>query len=312
MTFSTDLAVTVGSVAMETPLIVASGLWPFDGPFWCEEALGGIGAVSSKGLTLHPRPGNGGVRVWETPSGLLNSIGLQNPGVEAFAGEIIPGLPRRRPLIANVAVERLDDLERSLDLLQAMNLPPEVVELNVSCPNVDGGGMAWGLDASGVRQVLDVARPVWRGPLWLKLTPQAPRLDEITAAAESGGADALVVANTWLGMAIDVDRRSPVFDRTFAGLSGPAVFPLSLRLLWETASLTALPLIGCGGVSSGRDVLAMIMAGASAVEVGTALVREFHAPLRFCREISAYLEERGLRSVASLSGCAREGRKERR
>ena len=306
-----DRSISVGSLRLPTPLVIASGLWPFDEAFWEEEALDGVGALSSKGLTLEPRQGNKGIRLWETPAGLLNSIGLQNPGMRAFVTEIAPSLPRCRPLVANVAVERLDDLERSLELLRSLEIPPEAVELNVSCPNVDDGGMAWGVDPSGVLQVLKVARSIWKGPLWLKLTPQAPQMASIVAAAERGGADALVVANTWLGMAIDVRRRLPVFERTFAGLSGPAIFPLSLRLLWEVAAMTELPLIGCGGVSSGADALAMIFAGASAVEIGTVLTGDFRAPARICAEMERLVVEGGEESFSSLRRGARENRKER-
>lgn len=311
MNFPVDRSLSVGSLRLPTPLVVASGLWPFDGAFWSEEALRGVGAICSKGLTWHARPGNGGIRLWETPAGLLNSIGLQNPGVKVFVTEIAPSLPRCRPLVANVAVEKLDDLERSLDLLLSMEMPPEAVELNVSCPNVSCGGMAWGVDPSGVLQVLRVARGVWEGPLWLKLTPQAPRWASVVEAAERGGADALVVANTWLGMAIDVHRRRPVFERTFAGLSGPAVFPLALRLLWETAGMTGLPLVGCGGVSGGADALSMILAGASAVEIGTVLTGDFGAPARICSEMEALVVEAGEKRVSALVGGARENRKER-
>ncbi|MBL3572333.1 MAG: dihydroorotate dehydrogenase [Synergistaceae bacterium] len=304
-----DLSVSIGDLRLDSPVIIASGLWPFDAPFWEEEALAGIGAIASKGLTFRPKEGNGGIRLWETPSGLLNSIGLQNPGLETFVEKIAPTLSRHRPLIVNVAVENLSDLEASLDLLRSMQQRPEVVELNVSCPNVDGGGMAWGVSAEGIAQVLTVARKAWTDSLWVKLTPQALGLADIVAAAEEGGADALVAGNTWLGMAIDVEGRCPVFARTFAGLSGPAVFPLALRFLWEVVSLTNLPVVGCGGVESGDDLLAMVMAGASAVEVGTVLVRDFQSPRRLCREVEEYLIGHDLTSLRSLQGMARRERR---
>lgn len=300
------LTTTCGGVRLETPVIIASGTWPLGGPLWGTKRPAGVGAVSSKGLTLHPREGNAGTRLWETPSGLLNSIGLENPGIADFITGRLPEMARSDiPVLANVAVETLDGLEESLNLLGQVHDQIAGVELNVSCPNVEGGGMAWGLDERSVTEVLTVARKVWKAPLWLKLTPQTNDLQGVLKAAEKGGADAVVVANTWLGMAMDLNRKRPVFERTFAGLSGPAVFPLALRMVWQAACLTHLPVIGCGGVTGPEDALAMILAGARAVQVGTGMFVDLEMPSRITSGLKSYLKKNGYAKIQDIVGLAR-------
>lgn len=305
---SADLGIAsiCGGVKLQSPIVIASGTWPLGGPLWERDKLKNVGAVCSKGLTLRAREGNQGTRIWETPSGLLNSIGLENPGIKSFTTDKLPVMTHSNvPILANVAVETLSDLEKSLDLLLSVRQDLAGVELNVSCPNVEGGGMAWGLDGESVLQVLQVARNVWEDPLWLKLTPQTKDLKGVLDAAEKGGADAVVVANTWLGMAVDVQEATPVFQRTFAGLSGPAIFPLALRMVWETVGLTGLPVVGCGGVSGPEDTLAMLMAGASAVEVGTSMFMDLDMPSVISGGISDYMVQHGYESIDDLVGLAR-------
>lgn len=300
------LASTCGGVNLISPVVVASGTWPLGGPLWGKDKLKNVGAVCSKGLTLRAREGNPGTRIWETPSGLLNSIGLENPGLDSFVADKLPEMALSNvPILANVAVETLSDLEKSLDLLVPVRQGLAGVELNVSCPNVEGGGMAWGLNGESVLQVLKVARNVWKDPIWLKLTPQTSDLKGVLRAAETGGADAVVVANTWLGMAIDVQQAKPVFKRTFAGLSGPAVFPLALRMVWEAVGLTDLPVVGCGGVTGPDDALAMLMAGARAVEVGTSMFVDLDTPSLISDGIGEYLDRHGCGSLNDLVGLAR-------
>lgn len=300
------LALTCGEVNLATPVVIASGTWPLGGPMWDPERMKDVGAVCSKGLTLQPRNGNTGTRLWETPSGLLNSIGLENPGIEAFAREKLPEMTGSKiPILANVAVETLGDLEQSLSILNKAGQDLAGVELNISCPNVEGGGMAWGLDGKSVHEVMRTARNVWKGPLWLKLTPQTSDLQGVLKAAESGGADAVVVANTWLGMAIDMNRAKPAFGRTFAGLSGPAVFPLALRMVWQAVGMTNLPVIGCGGVTGPDDALAMLLAGASAVEVGTSMFLDLETPSRLSLGIKEYLVKHGYGKLNDIVGLAR-------
>lgn len=299
----TLLSVDVGGIHLDSPLIIASGTWPQDPAWW---SLDKVGAYCTKGITREPRSGNEGPRLYETPAGLLNSIGLENEGVEKWLRSTLPQLVKSgRKLIANVACESLDDLEGILELLRGHADEIAAVELNVSCPNVDCGGQMWGIDPQGVEEATSTARRLWEGPLWVKLTPQAPEIALTAKAAEKSGADAVVVANSWLGMAVDVENSIPVFRRVFAGLSGPAIFPLALRLVWQVAEAVSIPIIGCGGVSTWKEVLAMVLAGASAVELGTVLFRDLHAPSHLCEDLENFLIERKIAGLSDLVGAAR-------
>ncbi|HPD97618.1 MAG TPA: dihydroorotate dehydrogenase [Synergistales bacterium] len=300
------LETVVGGVRMETPVIIASGVWPMDPGLWPTGSMDGVGAVCSKGITLYPRKGNTGGRVFETPSGMLNSIGLQNPGVSAFIDEDLGPLSSAGfPVIVNVAfgsIEELDDtvhiLEKSVDKIGA-------IELNVSCPNVSSGGMSWGTLPSSLEEAVAGARAAWNGPLWVKLTPQAWSIADASKVCENAGADAVVVGNTWLGMAVDNQNEKPFFDRIFAGLSGPAIFPLSLRMVWEAAGSVAIPVIGCGGVSGPDEALSMMLAGASAIQAGTSLFVESRLPSLICRGLIEHMDSHSLENAVALTGRAR-------
>lgn len=301
------LSVDLGEIRLSSPIIIASGVWPYDEELWSPERLQGIGALCTKAVTLEPRLGNPGTRVWETPSGMLNSIGLQNGGVEAFVEEYLPIVRKcGLPFAVNVAVERPSETKETLQRLNVLKKFIPVVELNVSCPNVDDGGMSWGLFPESAAQAVTLARECWEGPLWVKLTPQSPDIKGVASAVEEAGADALVVANTWLGMAIDTKIAKPVFARTCAGLSGPAIFPLALRTVWDVASSVSIPIIGCGGVTGYEECLAMIMAGASAVEIGTAMFIGLETPSRICDGLTGYLREQGLSHLSEVVGMARK------
>lgn len=296
-------AVSVGEIALRSPLIIASGTWPHGPEYWRDPVTLGVGAACTKALTLLPREGNAGIRVWETPCGLLNSIGLQNPGLQDFLTTDLPALSAGDvEVVANVAMETEEETAKVLvDLSSGRNLLA-AIELNISCPNVDGGGMAWGCDPVQATRAVRIARENWPGPLWVKLTPQCADISLVARAAQDAGADALVVANTWLGMAIDTSSESPVFARKFAGLSGPAVFPLSLRLVWEVSSAVGIPVIGCGGVSRVDDVISMMLAGASAVEVGTLHFTDLCCFSRLEKAFLEYLSAKGYASAMELIG----------
>jgi len=301
-----DMSVTVGNLTLSSPLIIASGIWPHEAKFWREPYTNGVSAICSKGLTRHCRSGNKGTRIWETSSGLLNSIGLQNRGIEAFIAEELPEISGNQvPVVVNLAFETLREVEESLILLKSVKKHIAAIELNVSCPNVDFGGMAWGVSGEGIAQVLGAARPLWEGELWLKLTPQVSNLADIAKVAQEKGADALVVANTWLGMAIDVDRKKPVFERVVAGLSGSTVFPLALKCVYEAAGAVSIPVIGCGGVSSANDVLAMLLAGAVAVEVGSMLLHDLLCMGEIYDQVRRKLTEWNAFSVRDIIGKGR-------
>ncbi len=300
------LETRVGTVVLRSPLIVASGTWPHQPNFWKDPLARGIGAACTKAITQSPREGNPGVRLWETPCGLLNSIGLQNPGVEHFLREELDAISTGDvKILANVAMETEEETGLVLDALAREQHRLAVVELNISCPNVDSGGMAWGCEPATASRAVRLAREHWDGPLWVKLTPQCTDIASVARSAEKSGADALVVANTWLGMAMDTRRERPVFSRKVAGLSGPSVFPLSLRLVWEVSSAVKLPVVGCGGISSSEDVLSMLLAGATAVEIGT-----YHFTNLGCFAAmgQGLLEHMGTKGYASLEEMIGKGK----
>lgn len=303
-----NLHLQVGGLTVECPVIVASGVWPMEPSLWPSNTLEWTGALCSKGLTLKPREGNPGKRICESYSGLLNSIGLENPGIDHFVrNELVDLQYCSKPVIVNVAFESTGELAEMLAILSQHTSMVGAVELNVSCPNVSRGGMTWCMDRGSLEEAVSVARKTWQGPLWVKLTPQTTDIGDLSRACQHCGAQAVVVANTWLGMAIDNNEEKPFFERVFAGLSGPAVFPLSLRAVWEAAGAVDIPVIGCGGITRPDDALSMILAGASAVEVGTALFFDLSLPSAICNRLSSHMEARSVSSVRELAGRARRG-----
>ena len=303
---SIDMSMKIGKLELEWPVIPASGVWPYEEDFWKAERLAGIGAICTKAISLRPRSGNRGVRLWETPAGVLNSIGLQNVGAHGFA-EKYSGLAKhcRVPVIANVVMESAEETAQTLGILQDTGVI-SAAELNISCPNVDGEGMAWGIDPSSAAIAVRAARKAWKGDLWIKMTPQTPCPEDVARAIEAEGADAIVTANTWLGMGMDMQRGKPAFDRVVAGLSGPAVFPLALRLVWQVCGAVRIPVIGCGGVATASDCAAMILAGASAVEVGTAFFRNLDAGREISEGLEKYVSRYSCSRLEEIKGLARK------
>jgi len=297
--------VSLGGLNLESPVIIASGVWPYDAELWSPERLEGVGALCTKAVSLNGRAGNKGVRVWETPCGMLNSIGLQNAGVRSFLDDYLP-LVRgaNRPFLVNLVMESEREVRESIAALAEVPGIP-AIELNISCPNVDGDGMAWGISAESAAKAVRIARSEWKGALWVKLTPQSPDLAGVAKAAEAEGADAIVCGNTWLGMAMDIKKKRPAFQRVVAGLSGPAVFPLALRTVWQVCGAVKIPVVGCGGVASWEDATEMLLAGAAAVEVGSALFTDFDLPRKIVAGLSAYLAEQKIDSVSGLTGLGR-------
>ena len=305
MSSRTEMHVSLGGLNLESPVIIASGVWPYEAELWSPERLEGVGALCTKAVSLNGRAGNKGVRVWETPCGMLNSIGLQNGGVRSFLDDYLP-LVRgaNRPFLVNLVMESEREVRESIAaLVEVPGIP--AIELNISCPNVDGDGMAWGISAESAAKAVRIARSEWKGALWVKLTPQSPDLAGVAKAAEAEGADALVCGNTWLGMAMDIKKKRPAFQRVVAGLSGPAVFPLALRTVWQVCGAVKIPVVGCGGVASWEDATEMLLAGAAAVEVGAALFTDFDLPRKIVAGLSAYLAEQKIDSVSGLTGLGR-------
>jgi len=305
MNSRTEMSVSVGGLNLGSPVIIASGVWPYEAELWSSERLEGVGALCTKAVSLNKRAGNKGVRVWETPCGMLNSIGLQNAGVRSFLDDYLP-LVRgaNRPFLVNLVMESEREVRESVAALAEVPGIP-AIELNISCPNVDGDGMAWGISPESAAKAVRIARSEWKGALWVKLTPQSPDLAGVAKAAEAEGADAIVCGNTWLGMAMDIKKKRPAFQRVVAGLSGPAVFPLALRTVWQVCGAVKLPVIGCGGVASWEDAASMLLAGASAVEVGSALFTDFDLPRKIVAGLSAYLAEQNIDNVSGLTGMGR-------
>ena len=303
---SADLSVKVGSIELRTPVIPASGVWPYEEEYWNGDKTEGLGAACTKAISLNPRKGNPGIRIWETPSGVLNSIGLQNAGVSGFIDKYHHVVSAAKiPAVANVVMEREEETaETLLRLWDAGGMA--AAELNISCPNVDGDGMAWGMEACSAAKAVRAARKVWKGALWVKMTPQTADPCGVAKAIEAEGADAVVCANTWLGMGMDMFAGRPAFDRVVAGLSGPAIFPLALRLVWQVCGAVKIPVVACGGVSSSSDCVAMMLAGASAVEVGSAFFRNLTAGRDICRGIPKFLEQYNAESLRELVGRGRE------
>jgi dihydroorotate dehydrogenase (NAD+) catalytic subunit len=302
----TNLALqsTLAGLRLKNPLLPASGTYGYGReylPFFTPELWG---AVVTKGVSVNPWDGNPPPRVSETPSGMLNAIGLQNPGVERFISEALPFLRQyRTPVIVNIVGKTIPEY---VNVVERLNDCPEVsgYELNISCPNVKEGGLAFGADPQTAGTVTAAVRSVTKRPLIVKLSPNVTDIGAIAQAVEAAGADALSLINTLLGMKIDLRRRRPFLANQFGGLSGPAIKPVALRLVWQTYQKVSVPIIGMGGISSVEDALEMLMAGASAVALGTVLFRNPQAPQKILAGIAEYLVAEKINNIAELIGAA--------
>jgi dihydroorotate dehydrogenase (NAD+) catalytic subunit len=266
-----NLSVTIAGVHFRNPVIAASGTFGYGREYADIIDVSRLGGICTKGLTLNPRAGNAGIRLWETPAGLLNSIGLENPGIAAFIEKELPHLRKLGPVvIANLSGSTIEEYVEGAVLLNTSVV--DMIELNISCPNVKAGGMAFGLDPQAAAAVVEpVRRALTAKPLMVKLSPNAPDLTAVARACVNAGADALSLVNTFKAMAIDIPNRRPVFANISAGLSGPAIKPIALRMVWELCrELPAVPIVGLGGIANTDDALEFLMAGAAAVQVGSA------------------------------------------
>lgn len=300
-----DMRMKIGKIELASPVIPASGVWPYEDDFWRAERLCGIGAICTKAISLKSRDGNKGVRLWETPAGVLNSIGLQNVGAGGFIEKYLQMAKECPvPVIANVVMESTEETSETLRILEDTGALA-VAELNISCPNVDGDGMAWGMEPLSAAKAVRAARKAWNGDLWVKMTPQTPCPEDVARVIEAEGADAIVAANTWLGMGMDMQRGKPAFERVVAGLSGPAIFPLALRFVWQVCGAVRMPVVGCGGVSTASDCAAMILAGAYAVEVGTAFFRNLDAGKEISEGLEKYVSQYCCSTLEDIRGLAR-------
>lgn len=299
-----DLSVKIAGIEFKNPLIAASGAYGFGREYAQMYPLRTLGGISCKGTTLHLRPGNPPPRVTETPSGMLNAVGLQNPGVDHFIREDLPWLSRQGTrVIANIAGNTPEDYCAVAEKLN--DTCTDMVELNISCPNVKQGGVQFGTTAQGVYGITDAVRRHCKKPLIVKLSPNVTDISEMAVAAESAGADVLSMINTLTGMKIDIHTRRPVIRNNTGGLSGAAVFPVAVRMVWQAAQKVKIPIIGLGGITSWEDAVEMLLAGASALQIGTVLFTDPYAPEKILNGLSGYMEQYGIRSVAELTGGIR-------
>lgn len=297
-----DLSVNVGALRLSNPILAASGTFGYGVEFAHLMDLNRLGGIVVKGLSLEPMAGAAAPRLCETPSGMLNAVGLQNVGVRAFVAEKLPSLRQfNTAVIANVFGYSIDEyvgVIRILDEAEGLS----AYELNISCPNTAHGGIQFGSDPQMVSEVVSAARQVARRPLWVKLSPNVSDIGAVAKAAEEAGADALTVANTYQAMSIDVHTRKSRLGRATGGLSGPAIKPITLRLVYEATGAVKIPIVGLGGIEKADDVLEYIIAGASAVQVGTASFSRPSACLEILKQLEMACGNYNIRSINSLTG----------
>ena len=299
-----DLRVKLCGVEMAGPVVAASGTFGFGGEYADICDLSCLGGISGKGLTLHGQPGNQGERLWETPAGLINSIGLQNPGVQHFIDVELPEMKKLGTTVwANLGGHSIEEYVQGAEMLSASDV--DIIELNISCPNVKAGGMAYGVKAESASEVVSKVRSVCTKPLIVKLSSQAEDMVAMCKAVEAAGADGISLINTLQACAIDIEKRRPVFNNIFAGLSGPAVRPVALRMVWQAVGAVNIPVVGLGGIATGRDAIEFIMAGATAVQVGAASFADPAACQRVTEEIEIWMDEHNVKTLEEIRGCAR-------
>lgn len=297
-----NLAVNLGGLTMKNPVTTASGTFAAGMEYSDFVDVSALGAVTTKGVSLNGWEGNASPRIAEVPSGMLNSIGLQNPGVAHLKSEELPWLHEQgATTIVNVSGHSFDEYVQVIEALE--DAPVDAYEVNISCPNVDAGGMTLGTHVPSVEKVVSLCREATSRPLIVKLTPNVTDITEIARAAEASGADAISLINTLLGMAIDVKRRRPVLARVVGGFSGPAVKPVALRMVWQCSKAVSVPILGMGGVTTGTDAVEFMLAGATAVAVGTANFMNPQATVDVIDGIIDYCEEQGVNDVNDLIGA---------
>lgn len=297
----TDLRVKIADIEFKNPLIAASGTYGFGKEYDEYYDISKIGGVSTKGLTLKPKDGNEGIRLFETPSGLMNSIGLENPGIQAFIDNELDFLLSKDLItLVNIGGNNIEDYLEAVRLISKTEA--QMIELNISCPNVKSGGMAFGIKTCVAKDVVKKVRDATDKPLIVKLSPNANDIVEMAKACEEVGADALSLVNTFNAMAIDIDRRKTVFNNKTAGLSGPAIKHIALRMTYEVSKAVNIPVIGMGGIQNYRDVIEFIMAGASAVQVGTMNFTEPMIMANIAEDLEKYMKDNKIESFEEIRG----------
>jgi len=296
-----DLRVDFAGIRFKNPVVAASGVFGFGREYGEYYDLALLGGICVKGLTLEPRLGNKPPRIAETPMGMLNSVGLQNPGVEAFVRDELPFLRcYDTVVIANISGNTVEEYAVMAGMLSEAGV--DLIEVNVSCPNVEAGGMQFGTSAASVASVTEAVKKRTRIPVMPKLSPNVTDIAEIARAAEAAGADAISLINTLQGMRIDINTRKPVLYNNTGGLSGPAVLPVAVRMVWQVSAAVRIPVLGIGGITNGSTAVEMMLAGASLVGVGTACFEDPYAPVKIIRGIEEYLGGSDIKAAGQLTG----------
>ncbi|MCL2202096.1 MAG: dihydroorotate dehydrogenase [Oscillospiraceae bacterium] len=296
-----DLSLNFAGIKFKNPIVTASGTFGFGREYGQLYDLSKLGGICVKGLTLAPRLGNKPARIAEAPMGMLNSVGLQNPGADAFIRDELTFLRKfDTVIIANISGNTVEEYAQIAEKLSDAKV--DMLEVNVSCPNVKAGGLQFGTTVQGVSSVTKAVREVSKVPVMVKLSPNVTDIAEIARAAEGEGADAISLINTLLAMRIDTLTRKPSLANNVGGLSGPAIFPVALRMVWQAASAVKIPVLGMGGVASGNDAVEMFLAGASLVGVGTACFDDPYAPLRIISAIEKYMTDQNITFLSDLIG----------
>ena len=298
-----DLSVGLCGLSLRNPVVPASGTFGFGLELADTMDLNVLGGISLKGTTLEPRFGNPTPRIAECTEGLINSVGLQNPGIDVLVGEKVPALRKvySGAVIANISGFSLDEYRTCCERADACE-GIDLIEVNISCPNVHNGGMAFGTSAVSAAEVTRTVKAVCHKPVFIKLSPNVTDIVEIARACEDAGADGLSLVNTFLGMRIDIRRRQAVIANKMGGFSGPAIFPIALRMVWQVAHACSIPVMGCGGVASARDIIEMMMAGATAVQVGAENLRDPLACPKIIGDLPEVMEELGIQRLQDIIG----------
>jgi len=297
-----NLTTNIGNLRMKNPVMTASGTFGYGEEFSDFMDISRIGGIIVKGTTLNHREGNPYPRMAETPSGMLNAVGLQNKGVDYFAQHIYPRIKDiDTNMIVNVSGSTIEDYVATAEKVNALDKIP-AIELNISCPNVKQGGMAFGTSCTSATNVVEAVRKVYNKTLIVKLSPNVSNIAEIALAVEAAGADSVSLINTLLGMAIDAEKRTPILSTITGGLSGPCVKPVALRMVWQVAKAVKIPVIGLGGIMTATDAIEFLLAGATAVQIGTANFIDPTTTVKVAEGINDYLERHGLKCVSELVG----------
>lgn len=297
-----DLSVDFCGVSFKNPITTASGTFGFGHEYGEFFDLSRLGGIAVKGLTPTGRLGNPSPRIAETPAGILNCVGLENPGIDRFITDQIPFLRKfDTKIIANVSGNTVEEYCSMVEKVSDADV--DLIEMNISCPNVKCGGMAFGTQPKMVEEVVSEAKKYAKKPLIIKLSPNVTDITEIARAAVSAGADALSLINTLLGMRIDVGTRKPILSNIMGGMSGPAVLPIAVRMVYQVRKAVKVPIIGMGGITSGQDIVEMMLAGADLIAIGTAMFRDPMAPIKALKELEKYMVEYRIEKVTELSGA---------